>query len=381
MKTEETTKWLGNSLEKKSNEGGRVLSPETEKRIRQLMIAYEKSDFGHIKEKRAEVADSTLEMMKDELVKRLTGDERYADAKKRLDALTHDMFFLKYGDYFAQTCGFLRSKLLQESKAARKQPIDTTLPPGPPLGSEEEISSFKAKPWAAIFYGLSEEKRAFFNWHLEGESKPRPAAPMTDLLRNLTNENGPVNYRQGWDSIMFYAKRSSVAHTHIGAMMTEHSTATVSYRVQEDLRDLAHVTSVNKEFKADRKLGNIYLAVLWPEDKMGRFVRSPEGPTVGYVEANEDAAEDAAEDVVEDEAAEDEAAEEGEDEDPQLSIGPPASPKHHQHNTGPTKRPNHSPRPGRLQVSRKRDGQTPPIQDYNHASGCQRADLSRGLAH
>ncbi|KAI2466002.1 hypothetical protein F4781DRAFT_445523 [Annulohypoxylon bovei var. microspora] len=323
------------------------MSPEIETRTKQLMAVY-KSDFTGVKEKEAKVTSTSIEMLKHEMTRRLAADEKYAQAKERLERLNVDMFYIQYGDYFSQTCNFLRQKLIKETKAAKgrlkrqirkekkeagrenvedgpsqvSQPgprdetdentaTDSGLSPLSPSQEDEEraeaVKTFVSDRWPNIDYTLSSEEKALSGWSSKGWNGPPPMTPMIDILKSLTKDKSFVTYAQARVSISNYSTRNQFTHSHIAIMMKENSTINAAVRVQEDLRNLPDMTCVDretiaateaaifatvgmffKEFKYDKSTGSVYSAVPWPKTKEGRFLRNLDEAEIGYISLDDE---------------------------------------------------------------------------------------------
>ncbi|KAI1213139.1 uncharacterized protein F4807DRAFT_312558 [Annulohypoxylon truncatum] len=290
-------------------------------------------------------------MLKEQVAKRLATDEKYAQAKARLDKLNSDIFFIRYEDYFARACDFLRRTLLRERKAAKNRlkrqmkkhrkwereamneggpskPIqlkpsheaepegvtkDSESPPSSPSqldeAGEEAANTFVHEHWAKIDDILSREDTKVAQWaskKLDGRNELPPSTPMIDLLEKLTDDQCFVAYLEARNSITNYSKRNDIAHSHIGAMMKENASNKAAKQIQEDLQNLAYITCMDKstldatrtaifttarlffqQLKIDRTTGEVFSMVPWPKDKHGKYIRKEEESSVGYVDLDE----------------------------------------------------------------------------------------------
>ncbi|KAI1096603.1 hypothetical protein F5B19DRAFT_437233 [Rostrohypoxylon terebratum] len=293
----EMTEWLKELLHKRNTEGIRVVSPQTESKIKQLMAAYERADFSAVGDEEMQATNSTINMLRDEIARRIDTDEKYAQAKSRLNKLTSDKFFIQYGDYFSQTCNFLRQNLLASRKAAKNrlkrqmrkdrkreemgktnepsqqnqdkpqhvaQPGTTTegrsSPPPQPSSSpppvDDEIENaakmFISATWAEISKELDMEGKVLSDWNLKrnsGKDDPPPQTPMISLLHRLTEEQSFVAYFEACDSISYYAERNKIAHSHIAIMLKEERMVEALARIENDLRDLENVTCIDESVR------------------------------------------------------------------------------------------------------------------------------------
>ncbi|KAI1460564.1 hypothetical protein F4805DRAFT_478431 [Annulohypoxylon moriforme] len=255
-------------------------------------------------------------MLKAEIGRRLATDEKYAQAKARLEKLNTEMFFIRYGDYFSQTCNFLRQKLLAERKVVknrlkrqtRKERKRAKNESGPSPQAKKGPHDTIEQEETATQTGSPPSSPSEMDEEVENVAKgegdqPSPTTPMIDLLEKLTKDQSFIAYLQARRSITLYGKRNDLAHSHIAVMMKDNEIIKAASRVQEDLKDLAEVTCVDKsticateeaifttaklffkELGLDKETGTIYSMVPWPKDKQGNYVRNEDHSCVGYVE-------------------------------------------------------------------------------------------------
>lgn len=279
----------------------------------------------------AQAAESSIQMMKTELIRRLETDNKYEAAKQRLEELNRDHFYLRYGDYFAVACSNLRKSLRSEIAASKKRakdekrrarraertkhistipqstspdlPSSDSLSPYPssanPKFGKEIVETFLLGTWSETNDTLQKEQNSINLWYEENERGPWPTTPMSDLVTELAEGATNIGFQVAKTSIKFYAERNQMAHSHIMAMARERDITKVSAQLQADLNNLAFTPYMGirekaaakaaifatvgrflKGFEYDEAKGKIRKLEFWPMDEARKFIRNgtPEQP-------------------------------------------------------------------------------------------------------
>ncbi|KAI0385672.1 hypothetical protein F5Y04DRAFT_276196 [Hypomontagnella monticulosa] len=275
----ETAKWLKDFVEQKNPNGRRVMSPETKKRAMELLKCFEESDEVSKETRMARAAQSSIEMIKVELTKRLETDKKYQEAKETLDRLNKDHFYLRYGNYVAVSCSDLRSALRSQIAASKRRakkyekknrtpeeekPIEPTSTPPKPLShdppspyppspttrfGQETIDNFLTKPWSVTLKTMEIEDENLHAWCSSGQQDQPPASPMKGLLQALADSLPNMSYLSARDSISFYVSRNQLAHNHIMELAQQRHLSKLLGRLEDDLKNLIFTTYIDPATK------------------------------------------------------------------------------------------------------------------------------------
>lgn len=180
----QTTQWLRELIEKNKN-GQRVMSPLTEKKARQIVASLEGigEDLDTADTPAVQALRGTLSGLKAEMTRRIDTDSKFAECREKLEKLSKDGFFLRYGDYFANAVGDLRKMALEVSKEAKKIQKKETTQKGEestrPDSENDAMKIFLTQSWINIDKILTFEEN-----QLQSSTTKLPT-PMTTLIENL----------------------------------------------------------------------------------------------------------------------------------------------------------------------------------------------------
>ncbi|KAI1205367.1 uncharacterized protein F4807DRAFT_443768 [Annulohypoxylon truncatum] len=243
----EITQWLRELIEKNKT-GQRVMSPLTEERARQIVENLEGigEDLETADTPLVRGVRGALSGFKDEMCRRLETDCKYAKCREKLEKLSKDGFFLRYGDYFANAVGDLRKAALEVSKEAKKTRKKAMRENGKApthLDSEAHaMREFLTQTWSQIDEILTLEGRKL-------KSPGKPPAPMTDLIKMLAKYAQIPNYKGIRIAISMYGKRNDLVHRHLAVLAKEGNYFGLATRLRDDLRALVLQRFISSEDK------------------------------------------------------------------------------------------------------------------------------------
>ncbi|KAK3363825.1 hypothetical protein B0T25DRAFT_627841 [Lasiosphaeria hispida] len=322
----ETTEWisglLGERKDDGTSEGRRVMSPATEASLRLLLEKYTKAAEADPATRERLTRDIALETIRKEVARRLQVDEKYLEARTKLESLMKDAWYLRYSDYHATNLAALRGEardMVKKAKlaaAAAKMRSDkeakefgkktapkghggdsSSTPAPPPLTDEEKaLHHFVSTRWIELdkLFDLEEQraKRAKRN-----PSDPSVSTPLSDLLLSLVCIVSNTAYKGTRASMKLYAARNEVAHTHIDELARTKQWLKLADRIVEDLYALETEKLITKEQRAATKaaiwykiglhfevfdLDEDYFTVsamkAWPLDDKGKALRTSVRP-------------------------------------------------------------------------------------------------------
>ncbi|KAI0835749.1 hypothetical protein F5Y06DRAFT_275284 [Hypoxylon sp. FL0890] len=245
----ETTQWLRELIEE-NKYGQRVMSPLTEERARQIIEYLEGigEDLDTADTPAIHAVQSTLSRLKAEMSHRIKTDSKYAECRAKLEKLSKDGFFLRFGDYFTNAVGDLRKMTVEVSKEAKKtqekarwqKEEELTYPDS----ETDAMKSFLTQTWIQIdkILTLEEEQLA--------SSVTKPPTPMTNLIESLAGLDKMPDYKGIRTAITMYAQRDDLAHQHLADIAKAGNYYALATRLRDDLRALVlqkHITPDEKE--------------------------------------------------------------------------------------------------------------------------------------
>ncbi|KAK0716868.1 hypothetical protein B0T26DRAFT_707551 [Lasiosphaeria miniovina] len=252
---EETTTFIENLLELRDKDGRRVMSTSTMNRVSDL-LKFCKDTTKTPEEKQAAVH------CRGELERRLGLDAKYASAMRKLEAMQHDQFFLRYGDYYAAVLGRVRRQAKQTGKT--QQPSKKTIPPAElsgdvdedtsanpdtPIVNKESAPKILFTPWAHINGILSAEEDRMKDWEIETQGEDadsKPETPMTDYVQEVTRRTTDYDFELVRKSIHANAIRNKLAHSHLTQLAEENKWFKLAHALPTTLRTwLPHQRHVN----------------------------------------------------------------------------------------------------------------------------------------
>lgn len=248
------------------------MSPTTEANVRALLSACHADDKARSEGKPSVLTKESLTTIRHEIERRIETDEKYAEARFKLEKLTADAWLLRYGDYHATTLGAIRAearkisrKATREARRERKKlekragstggttttdagnaetETDAAVPPMPLTTEDATLVTFMTKKWVMINDALEAEEAASRDALLP-ETVLRP---MTDLIRKLvTGLPAGTLYEDIRLSIKLYACRNDLVHGHAGILASSGRFHELASKLNEDLIDLQRNTSINEE--------------------------------------------------------------------------------------------------------------------------------------
>ncbi|KAI1402512.1 hypothetical protein F4819DRAFT_275525 [Hypoxylon fuscum] len=245
----QTTQWLRELIEKNKN-GQRVMSPLTEKKARQIVASLEGigEDLDTADTPAVQALRGTLSGLKAEMTRRIDTDSKFAECREKLEKLSKDGFFLRYGDYFANAVGDLRKMALEVSKEAKKIQKKETTQKGEestrPDSENDAMKIFLTQSWINIDKILTFEEN-----QLQSSTTKLPT-PMTTLIENLAVLAKIPVYTSIRTAITMYAQRNDLVHRHLAEMAKAGNYYGLATRIIEDLRALVvqkYITPEEKE--------------------------------------------------------------------------------------------------------------------------------------
>ncbi|KAI0881531.1 uncharacterized protein GGS22DRAFT_196462 [Annulohypoxylon maeteangense] len=287
----ETTKWLRELIERKKN-GKQVISPFTEERARQIMVSLEdiSEDLDSVDTPAVIAVRNNLSRLKAEMSRRIQTDFKYAECREKLEKVSKDGFYLRFGDYFANAVGDLRKVAVEVSKEAKKMQKKARKRKGGelacPSSEAEAIELFLSQPWSEIDRILTDEENLL-------ESSPKdPITPMSDLVQTLALTAKLFDRKSVRVAIAMYARRNDLVHRHLAELAKAGRYFTLASRIRDDLRALLlqkYITPEEKEttrvailkladryfekFKINEHKYEVMTFREWPMGKDGRPIR------------------------------------------------------------------------------------------------------------
>jgi hypothetical protein len=247
-----TAEYLQELLEKRDIRGRRIISPLTEKRVRELLTLYNGSTI-------PSPGKEAIAYARDELEKRLLADRKYADAMEKLEEMQKQSFFLQYGDYYAAVLGSIRT-IARGFSAKLSRDVSKSAPVGDTDNSDlrtlvQDIKSarviFQSKPWATIYAILEDEDKSIKIWEREGletASSSKPQTPMTHFLEAVTARTLDWNLDQVKVSIRAYVNRNSIVHADLQSLAANGDYFDLATRLAADLKGLKKAPTACQEF-------------------------------------------------------------------------------------------------------------------------------------
>ncbi|KAI2472284.1 hypothetical protein F4781DRAFT_9848 [Annulohypoxylon bovei var. microspora] len=259
----ETTEWHRELIEKIKN-SQRVMSPLTEERARQIIESLEGigEDLDTANTPAVHAVRSTLSGLKAEMSRRIETDSKYAECRAKLEKLSKDGFFLRFGDYFANAVGDLifnpaqvsnLSKMAVEvSKEAKKPQKRGRRQKGEestnPESETDTMKIFLTQTWIQIDEILTLEEEQKISFAIKAPT------PMADLIENLAKMAKMPDYKGIRIAITMYAQRNDIVHRPLVEMAKAGNYYVLATRLRDDLRALVLQRYITPEEKQTTRL-------------------------------------------------------------------------------------------------------------------------------